>query len=713
MDIRSPLADVLLTTLSQQPLEFLQPHKNLHASALALAKQLLDPLASGVTAAQEQRQNEMRKKRKRGENGSTEDMLRMKKVYVEGFKCEQVWEQARRVIDATQEEVVRALAEQNLDADGAVNSVSEDQDDDGEEDGSDREDFIDELGDGEQEQEEEVLASDAGDLIDGSNESDEENMDGMEGLENGLSDEEDVDDTPAEEFVSDKFGLNDGFFSIDTFNKQSQLMEQQNPQEDDEDEEIDFFADPLAGGNVSLTNGVMKLDDDGDDEDEGAPAFGNMNLDAPEGASDMDDDDEDMDAGDINGLTNANNILYADFFAPPASKKGGKNKKKRGRPNPHNFPAKEGAGSITDGTTAENDQADIERAMADVHRDLFSDEDDEGEESELEELDPGDPVSRRSTHERRQAKIAEEIRKLEAENVAKRSWTLSGEARATDRPINSLLEEDLDFERAGKPVPVITAEVSEDIEALIKRRILSSEFDELIRRRPDDLATGPKRRGLVDLPDTKSAKGLGEIYEEEHLAKTDPAYVSAADAKIEAAHDEISNLWNSVSRSLDALCSYHYRPKPAAPSLEIRVDAPALSLEDARPTAGTDMGSASQLAPQEVYKPGQEKIGGEIVTRGGMPVAQEEMEREDKARRRRRAKERAKKEKANEAVVMVGRDGKEVVKKAGKKEQEKEVVGALKRGGVKIIGKKGELTNVDGSQVKGNDTRRTAGAFRL
>ena len=32
---------------------------------------------------------------------------------------------------------------------------------------------------------------------------------------------------------------------------------------------------------------------------------------------------------------------------------------------------------------------------------------------------------------------------------------------------------DLEFEHAGKPVPIITAEVSEEIEALIKRRILS------------------------------------------------------------------------------------------------------------------------------------------------------------------------------------------------------------------------------------------------
>lgn len=80
--------------------------------------------------------------------------------------------------------------------------------------------------------------------------------------------------------------------------------------------------------------------------------------------------------------------------------------------------------------------------MSAVHRDLFDDEDDENDEEgdEEEELDPSDPKSRRSTHERRQAKLREDIRKLEAANVAKRQWQLSGEARANDRPLNSLLE---------------------------------------------------------------------------------------------------------------------------------------------------------------------------------------------------------------------------------------------------------------------------------
>ena len=154
----------------------------------------------------------------------------------------------------------------------------------------------------------------------------------------------------------------------------------------------------------------------------------------------------------------------------------------------------------------------MERTMAAVHRDLFEDEDSAGEEEaepEAEKLDASDPRSRKSAHERGRLALADEIRKLEAANDAKRDWTLSGEARAADRPLNSLLEEDLEFERAGKPIPIPTAEVSESLEQLIKRRILAFDFQDLVRRRPDDIATGGARRGAerYEVDDSKSEKG--------------------------------------------------------------------------------------------------------------------------------------------------------------------------------------------------------------
>ncbi|KAF2086068.1 Mpp10 protein [Saccharata proteae CBS 121410] len=713
----SAYVQTLLSTLSASPHAFLQPTSNLHNATLSLAKHFLDPLASGVSEVQRQRQQEARKKRKRGDSDDVGQPLQLKKVHLEGFGVNQVWEQARRVLDAAREEVENALPEVQDNAAAGAKTVrfddegfemtgSEDEDED--EEGSDvGEEGVDWEYDGEdvsgdEEGDSQVDGVDGEEEVDGEDGEDIE-MDGDDFDDEDMSEEEEA----AAELVPDRFGLNDGFFSIDDFNKQSEFLEQQDARGDadqdaaSDEEEVDWNTDPLnaATGETPPSKTANGAADESEDED--GPTFGDADLNAPEGASDDGMDDESLDGEDMDGMgamTNTNNVMYADFFAPPAQKA---SKKKRGRPNPHNFPAKEENGpKAAAGITDE----DVERTMAAVHRDLFDEsEGDDG--SDLSDADPSDPKSRKSTHERRQAKLAEEIRRLEAANVAKREWVMSGEAKAIDRPQNSLLEQDLDFERAGKPVPVITAEISEDIESLIKRRILARQFDEVTRRRPEDIATGSAvRRGKFELDDTKASKGLAEEYEEEHLKKTDPNHVDAKDEKLRKAHKEIESLWRDVSAKLDSLSSWHYKPKPAAPSLEIRTDTAAISMEDARPTAGGDIGGGSMLAPQEVYAPGDEKNKGEVVTKGGLPVAREEMSREEKLRRRRREKERIKKSGGGEA---------EKAKESKKTRDRKGVVGDLKKGGVKVIGKKGQVTDVEGKEVKEQGSRGGAGNFKL
>ncbi|KAF2004956.1 Mpp10 protein [Amniculicola lignicola CBS 123094] len=696
MDLQSSSAHSL-AGLFRTPHSFLQPTIQLRASFLAAAKQYLDPVAAGVSEEQIQRQQELRRKRKRGEGDDAAiKVLHLKKVHLEGFGVNQVFEQTRKIVDAATEEIELSLPHSGDDDD----SSSEGSDDEGEEsdlgeEGVDwvveGEDVEEEIGMSEGEEDEEM--------------SDEEEDVDLEEDEGGMFSDGASEDEAAEEYVPDPNGLNDGFFSIDDFNKVTDFLEQQDLRGEpaaSDDEDVDWDADPYSIPSSGAQKKVNDAESD-DESDEDGPTFGNVDLNAPEGDSDDEDPLEDGDMDGLDTMTNANNIMYADFYAPPA-KKVGKNKKKRGRPNPHNFPA----ANDPQASKPEIQEEDIERTMSAVHRDLFEDDDDKGEsEAELSELDPSDPKSRRSTHERKQAKLAEEIRKLEAANVAKREWQLSGEARAADRPLNSLLEEDLEFERAGKPVPVITAEVSEDIEALIKRRILAGEFDEVRRRRPDDLATGPKvRRGAFEVDDTKSSKGLAELYEEEHLRNTDPNFVDARDEKLKKEHAEIEGMWKAVSAKLDSLSSWHYKPKPAAPNLEIRVDAPAIEMEDARPTAAGDVAGASMLAPQELYKPGEEKPKTEIVTKGGLPIAREELTREQKLRRRRREKERIKKANINKPA-----EEKEKAKEK-KMEKKKTLIGDLKRGGVQIIGKKGQLTDVEGKKVT-DKGRSGAGSYKL
>jgi U3 small nucleolar RNA-associated protein MPP10 len=207
------------------------------------------------------------------------------------------------------------------------------------------------------------------------------------------------------------------------------------------------------------------------------------------------------------------------------------------------------------------------------------------------------------------------------------------------------------------------------------------------------------------LDDNKSKKGLAEEYEEEHLRNTDPNFVDVKDEKLKKEEKEIEALWNKACADLDSLSSWNFRPKRPAPQLDIRVDAPAIGMEDARPSAGGEVAGASQLAPQEMYKTGASAKGvrEEVVGKSGLPSGREEMSREEKKRKRRREKERVKKAGANDAPTD-----------KTKKAKDKEALGDLKKGGVKVIGKKGEVKDVEGRDVSGgSNLQHGAGKYTL
>lgn len=163
------------------------------------------------------------------------------------------------------------------------------------------------------------------------------------------------------------------------------------------------------------------------------------------------------------------------------------------------------------------------------------------------------------------AALKSEISQLESENVAPRDWTLSGEATSRARPSNSLLERDLDFEHINKSVPQATDVQTKTIEDLIKARILSHEFDDVLRRRNLDGerdAFLPSK--LFDLDDTKG-KSLNQVYEDEFNQKESQArgfeIEHEKDEALKKEHEEIEGIFNETCGLLDALCNAHYTPK--------------------------------------------------------------------------------------------------------------------------------------------------------
>ena len=714
-----------LSILNSSPHTFLQPTPNLHAAALLLSKRYLDPLASTTSAAQIQRQQLSRRKRKRDyDTDPSWKPLQLSHVHLDGLKIAQIWAQARLILDATRSELERSLPKNPHPQE--TKSLPKGPAGDPK-DNKPSVKFLDAVKDNS-----EVSSADLNDLegegeddlspwksdgsLDNSTQSSLDNEaadtslvvdDGREDIFDGegAGEEEDSNELSEsggeskETFHPDKNGLNDGFFSIDDFNRQSQFLEQQDARGENtgaasDEEDVDWDVDPLAATSshkIGRTP-IGEAMEDSEDEENG-PTFGNVDLNAP----DTSDDDEQSASGaqldDVGAMNNTNDIKYADFFAPPPSK-ASKSSRRRALPK-------------TQPPPQSNKEDDVQRTISAVRRDIFEDDLTPNEDEA-----PSDANDLHSSHQRRQAALTAEIRRLEAASVAKRDWTLSGEARAADRPINSLLEEDLDFERAGKPIPVITQEVSEDIEALIKRRIISREFDEVIKRRPGSALTGNAdvRRGRFELDDSKPQQSLAEIYEAEHLKNVDPeGYTDKRDEKLKREHVKIEEMWKDVSAKLDALSSWHYKPKPPSASINVVADVPAISIEDARPAAGGEVAGQSMLAPQEVYKPGEEKRNKEEVLKkgSGLPVGREEMTRDEKVRRRRREKERIRK--AGGLTPAKGSGS-----RSNKAEERKGVIGDLRKGGVGVIGKKGEIRDMEGKPVRGQGAvGQGAGGYKL
>ncbi|KAK9467487.1 Mpp10 protein-domain-containing protein [Lipomyces arxii] len=684
--------------LSEYPEQLLQPTQSLRESARRSVKVFLDPLARQYST------------------------IFKDGIYLDGLDSMQIWEQTRLVLDGVAEKVLydkysgipdddetarddeleriakrRKLAvveedEESSDiASGAITddfdvnegsdlelAEGEDDEDDDEDEVEDEEDL--DVGSEDEEKLESVggddadlgedLESDDGEaLVDAEYASDEDeeveqdsDMDMDDDFhedvqEDGIEDGKEVEEAESGEFVKDVYNLNDMFFDIDKFNRQTEDMDHENLDDDEDDEDIDYFADPdeLSGSldKQKITKPVIHDNSNEDsedyDEDDIEGHFGGMN--AAEVSTD-----------------NANDIGYEDFFGPrPGSRKDRKPSKPRKKRD------------LYKGLDNTVDDGALELAMGDLKKDLFADEDSD------EKLDE----KSLSTYEKLQRRIAAQIEQLEEENVAKKDWALMGEAKSSGRPVNSLLEEDLEFDRGAKPVPVITKDVVESLEEMIRTRIKNYDFDDLPRRLPDSMPDFRPSK-LVDVDQSKSSKSLAELYEDEHMQQVDPeGHPKLQDTKLDQAHKEVEELFVNISFKLDALSSWHFTPKPVKSSVSIVANAPAITMEDAQPIS---MSTENMLAPQEVYIPlngiSKDDKAKEVIGGDGLPVARSEMTRDERKRRRRR-------EKARHTKIEAKRLETRQVK-AQNTGSRADVVETLKKGNVTVIGKGGEKRDIEG-----------------
>ena len=235
----------------------------------------------------------------------------------------------------------------------------------------------------------------------------------------------------------------------------------------------------------------------------------------------------------------------------------------------------------------------------------------------------------------------------------KKAWQMTGEATASSRPVGSLLETVLDFNTATKLPPTITQERSNNIEAMIKQRVLDELFDDPVRR----YLRGHKPNEDDNAFDfTKSKKGLGELYEDDYRAKLlkhDPsAYLHAdltgADASLKK---EIGGLMKTLFYQLDQLSNMHFTPRPAEAEAGISTqNVPSLMIEEALPIA-VNMRGQSKSA-RETFSINNQKL------REKSELSKEERHKERATRKRKikahlKHKELTKKEKRRDQGVAM------------------------------------------------------------
>ena len=222
------------------------------------------------------------------------------------------------------------------------------------------------------------------------------------------------------------------------------------------------------------------------------------------------------------------------------------------------------------------------------------------------------------------------------------------------RPKNSLLSTYLDFDYSDKLKPTITEDLTNMIENLIINKIKNDDFDD-VEQKFDFVrsAVKPKRK-LIEISDQKSSMGLAELYERQYLqqvasaqqlsnmSKNDASnnsngneYLTEEEIKKHKKYEQISRMKGDLFYSLDQLTRFHYTPRAAVMQSNIKVatHTKALFLEETLPFTHSNAmdGMQMTMAPEQIYK----KPVGKFM------VGTNEMDRNEKQKKRRENKKRS------------------------------------------------------------------------
>ena len=342
---------------------------------------------------------------------------------------------------------------------------------------------------------------------------------------------------------------------------------------------------------------------------------------------------------------------------------------------------------------ATDDDADDDGEEADAStKGLFDDEQEE-EEEEVE----------LSKYEKQQRRIQAQIDELEEFNASDKPWQLKGEVGGGARPMDSLLQEDLDFDVMTRAAPEITEETTVSLEDMIVQRIKDSAYDDVERKEDPKNMAAYQPADRIELDGDKSTVGLGELYEDDYQRQASGSAATASEERVEKQHAEITELLGTLNTQLNALTNFHFTPPNVHAEITVQTNAPAISLEEAQPAAGS---TASQMAPEEIYG----KSKGD--SKGDSEKTTTDKKRERRAKKKLKHEGRLERERKQKAKGLAG-----TVTKAGalaklvKQSNVTVIEGTSQRGNASSKKFFNELSQVgDGKKKKGKDASATTGS---
>ncbi|CAL1546139.1 unnamed protein product [Lymnaea stagnalis] len=381
------------------------------------------------------------------------------------------------------------------------------------------------------------------------------------------------------------------------------------------------------------------------------------NEDSDDEAEESDDEEIDMFADEESD--DELDPKYRDFFDPPDDEENVHEKKQSGE-------EKENLSSNSedDDVDSEDNESDEQKENKPHHKFEESDGDDSAEDDEEDEKlltknsekkvsfkgdllqsdDEGEELpspakkkkENKSSFELKQEQLQAKAREMEELSLKEASWELMGEATASKRPENSLLETVLDFQHTTRAAPVITDDTTKSLEDYIKQRIKDKTFDDVERKnKPKEDVFEFKKRIVLD--QEKSKMSLGELYEQEFVKKQQQ---EKDEVTADPECDKIEKELNKLFHQLDALSNFRYTPMKPGTEVKIIVNTPAITMEEVAPVATAD---SELLAPEEI----REK------QRGDLKAVDEKSSTDKKRDRRHKKQEKRERKKAKEAREKV------------------------------------------------------------